>query len=156
MTTSRRFSSVFILFLISIFCLSFGCALADEMRLKELNGREVNLSAHIAKQPVLLFFWTTWCPYCRKEIKELDSLSAQLKKDGLLLFAVNIAEPSSRVEKFFRDYPPSFGVLLDEEARLSGSYDIIGVPTYILLDKAGKEVYRDNSLPHDYKALIAK
>jgi thioredoxin-related protein len=37
---------------------------------------------------------------------------------------------------------------------LADKYDVIGVPTYILLDKAGKVISRYQSLPENYKSLL--
>ncbi len=40
---------------------------APDFKLQDTNGGLVMLSSYKGKQPIILFFWTTWCPYCRRE-----------------------------------------------------------------------------------------
>jgi peroxiredoxin len=122
--------------------------------LNDLQGASVNLSR--LKNPTILFFWTTWCPYCRKEIKALNQIYPQMQKEGITVFAVNVGESAYRVQRFFKDYVLNFRVLLDKDQKLADNYDLLGVPTYIFLDKHGLVVLRDNSLPADYKNLLFK
>jgi len=122
--------------------------------LNDLQGVPVNLS--LINQPTILFFWTTWCPYCRKEIKALNQIYPQLKKEGIAVFAINIKEAGYKVQRFFQDYQLNFRVLLDKDAKAADSYDLLGVPTYILLNKANEQVAQENRLPADYKNLLFK
>jgi peroxiredoxin len=62
---------------------------APNFRLKDLNQGQVELSSFKGKKPVVLFFWTTWCPYCLRELKHMNSLAEQLNKQGIELLAIN-------------------------------------------------------------------
>lgn len=130
-------------------------AAASDIILNDLKGSPVNLSSPKNK-PTILFFWTTWCPYCRKEIKVLNQNYAQMEKEGITLFAVNIGESSDKVQRFFKDYTLSFGALLDKDGEAADNYDVIGVPTYVFLNKAGRIISHENTLPADYKNLLLK
>jgi len=130
-------------------------AIAEDLILKDLNGVSVNLSNHKGK-PAILFFWTTWCHFCRNEIKALNQNYNQLEKEGIAVFAIDIGEPDYRVQKFFKENGLSFRVLLDREGLVSDKYNVIGVPTYILLDQSGRVVSAENRLPADYKSLFLK
>ena len=64
--------SIFLVFFILTF---FSSVMAQELSapnfaLKDLNNNAVTLSSFRGKQAVILFFWTTWCPYCRIEINK--------------------------------------------------------------------------------------
>ncbi len=133
----------------------FNNAFAEDIILNDLKGNAVNLSS-AENKPAVLFFWTTWCSYCRKEIKGLNQLYSEMKKEGITLFAVNIGESDYKVQGFFKDYVLNFNVLLDKEGKLADQYDVIGVPTYILLNKSGHQVAHDNALPADYRNLLLK
>jgi len=145
------------LFVVCIFMILglFDNAFAEDIILNDLKGQAVNLSS-AKNKPAILFFWTTWCSYCRKEIKGLNQLYLEMKKEGIALFAVNIGESDYKVQRFFKDYVLNFNVLLDKEGKLADQYDVIGVPTYILLDKSGHRVARENTLPSDYRNLLLK
>ena len=147
---SRVLLSTILIFLILGFA---KMAVAEDLILKDLNGRVVNLSDYKGA-PVILFFWTTWCHFCRDEIKALNQKYNQLKKEGITLFAINVGEPEYKVQKFFKDYALNFKVLLDEFGLAADKYGIVGVPTYILLDKTRKVISSENRLPEDYKGLL--
>ncbi len=127
--------------------------LAQDIVLKDLKGDSVNFS-HYKGNPAILFFWTTWCPYCREEIKTLNRIYPQIKKEGIALFGVNIGELDYKVAEFIKNNEISFRVLLDRNSAVAYSYEVIGVPTYVLLDQDGEVIMHGNSLPADYKDLL--
>lgn len=129
-----------------------GSAIGGNIILNDLSGKTVDLSAYKGK-PMILFFWTTWCPYCRKEIKILNQMYPQLKKEGINVFAVNVGESKYAVQNFFVKALLSFEVLLDKDGEAADKYNIMGVPTYIFIDKSGHLNSR-NILPVDYKKLL--
>ncbi len=143
-------SAILIFLILSFTKTSF----AQDIILNDLNNNPVNVSSYKGK-PVIFFFWTTWCPHCRKEIKSLNQNYEQFKKDGILIFAVNIGESDYKVKRFFKNYQLNYKVLLDKDGLLAENYGVMGVPTYILLNKAGKEVGKENTLPNDYKNLMS-
>jgi peroxiredoxin len=79
-----------------------------------------------------------------------------MKEEGITLFAVNIGESDYRVQRFFKDYALNFRVLLDSDGQAADNYDVIGVPTYIFLNKTGRITSQENTLPADYKNLLLK
>lgn len=130
---------------------------APDFKLEDLNQRTFTLSSYKDRQPVLLFFWTTWCPYCRSELKLLNDLYPQLLKEGWELFAINVAESVYRVENFVRNYALGFKVLLDRYGSVMDSYGLFGVPTYVLVDEDGYIVFTDYYFPQTrYKELLSK
>ncbi|MDD5155593.1 MAG: TlpA disulfide reductase family protein [Candidatus Omnitrophica bacterium] len=131
--------------------------LAPDFTLKDLAQKNFTLNDYINKQPVLLFFWTTWCPFCREELKILKEKYAELAKDGLELAAINAGESSLKVERFTKDYNLPFRVLLDKDYAVSNAFDVLGVPTYILIDKKGYIRLVEHSFPKEkYKSIIAE
>ena len=129
---------------------------AAEIKLQSLSAGMVTPGEYKGKQPVLFFFWTTWCPYCREEIKKLNQMNAELKKEGIIAFAIDIGEPSHKISSFFKGYVLKMPVLLDQDGAFSQQENVSGVPTYIMLNKNGREIFRDNIFPADFKTLIVK
>jgi peroxiredoxin len=130
---------------------------AFDFKLKDLAGNTFTLSTYKDKYPVVLFFWTTWCPFCRQGLKKLNDNYAELKKEGWQILAIDVGEPLYRVDNFVKNYFLNFDVLLDKDTLVAGAYNILGVPTYVLVDKKGYVVFQDNYFPYEaYKRLISK
>jgi len=130
--------------------------MASNFTLLDLENKQFSLSDFKGK-PVILFFWTTWCPYCRKELKQLNTMHAQFLRDGVELVAINVEEPVDKVQRFIGSYPFSFRVLLDTDGKVAGAYGILGVPTYNLINKEGRILFNNNYFPRkEYQNLILK
>lgn len=145
-------SAVF--FLALVFALSFtNTVFCGDLILNDLGSKPVNLSSLTGK-PSILFFWTTWCPYCRTELRDLNKMYPQMEKEGIVVFAVNVGEVGYKVEKFVKDYTLSIRMLLDKDGRAAENYEIRGVPTYIFINKSGQVVSTEHNLPQDYRNLL--
>jgi len=129
--------------------------IAPNFNLKDLARNTVTLSQYKGKHDVLLFFWTTWCPYCRKGLKVLNEKHAQLLKDGVEILAINVSEPAEKVDSFVKKSALTFKTLLDPDADVAMSYKLLGFPTYIIVDKEGYIRFAGFSFPdEEYKDLI--
>lgn len=147
---------LFLLMILACLVLGFNqSALAEDIVLKDLSGQSVNLSSYKGK-PLIIFFWTTWCPYCRKEIKTLDQMYLQMQKEGITVFAVNIGESGYRVKNFFKNYPLNLRVLIDTDSLSAQQYNVMGVPTYVFIADSGLIISDAHTLPEDYKSLLLK
>lgn len=150
------------MFLLSSVCLEAAeplakkVSLAEDFKLIDLNKRTFSLSDYKGKQPLMLFFWTTWCPFCRKELKVLSDNYDNLKKDGIEILAIDVGEPDSKVDSFLKNQALAFTVLLDKDSIAARAYEVLGVPTYVLINKRGEIVQQDNRFPENYKDLVSK
>ncbi len=136
---------------------NFASALEDapEFELADLDGVTLKLSDYKGKQPVMLLFWTTWCPFCRTELKELNKRYGQMKNENITVLAINIGESENRVKAFIESRPVDYRILLDEDSSVADNYSLVGVPTYLLIDKDGKIFSKGNSFPEKkYNELI--
>jgi len=123
-------------------------ALVD-FSLQDLNGKTVS-SADFKGKPVIMFFWATWCPYCRVEIPVLAKKYNEIKGNNIELLAIDIGEKADKVAKFMRQANAEFPVLLDLDSRVANSYNLLGIPTFIFINTQGKIVFQGNDLPEDY------
>lgn len=122
---------------------------APDFSLKDLNGKTFRLSAQKGNT-VLLFFGTTWCPACRQEIPAARKIYEKYSPQGLRFFYININESAERVSRFANQNALSYTILLDLDGSVAGRYNIIGVPTFIIIDKEGNiisMVHRTSDLP---------
>ncbi|MDD5129250.1 MAG: TlpA disulfide reductase family protein [Candidatus Omnitrophica bacterium] len=130
-------------------------AFAGDIILNDLQSKPVNLSVTSGK-PSILFFWTTWCPYCRSELKVLNKMHPQMEKEGVDVFAVNVGEAGYKVERFLKNYVLDIRVLLDRNGQAAENYGIRGVPTYVFINKAGQVVSTGHSLPDTYMDILSR
>jgi len=112
--------------------------IAPDFTLKDLKGTEVNLKEFRGKV-VLLNFWATWCPPCRKEIPSMVELYKKYKDRGLEIIGVNLDKlGKSEVEKFSLEHKINFPVLLNPSGDAAARYGVVVLPTTIFLDRYGK------------------
>ncbi|RJP27972.1 MAG: TlpA family protein disulfide reductase [Candidatus Omnitrophota bacterium] len=129
---------------------------AVDFELIDTHDDLVKLSSYKDKQPVLLFFWTTWCPFCQKELRVLNSMYSQLLEGGVEVLSINVGESPDKVSNFIKNYYLAFRVLLDKDSAVARQFGILGVPTYLLVNKEGNIVFSDNFFPNNYKDLISR
>ena len=114
---------------------------APDFTLRDLDGRNVNLSEHLGKDVILLDFWATWCVPCGAEMPHLEKLYQDNKQKGFIVFGIAMDGPESlaQVAPFARRYGINFPVLLDEETRVVGVYNPKRTaPLNILIDRKGQ------------------
>ena len=129
--------------------------MAPDFTLYDIYQNPYVLSSYKDKQPVLLLFWATWCPFCRKELKVLNGMYSSLAADEIEVLSINVGEEPGTVEDFVKNYNLVYRVLLDRDNRVAGLYGLIGIPTYVLINKKGEIVFKDNYAPTlEYKDLL--
>jgi peroxiredoxin len=102
----------------------------------DLSGKKVSLDSFRGK-PVLLNFWATWCPYCRKERSHLNELHRDYRDKGLVILSVSTDRSIKKLRKFMTDTPAEFIVLSDSDGRISTSYNVMGLPSSLLINREG-------------------
>ena len=128
---------------------------APDFKLLNLSGQQISLSGFRGK-PVILFIWTTWCPFCRAELVDLQGRYKGMKQEGIELLAVDTGETKEKVEKFLANKNMEFPVLLDSASGVANAYNIIGVPTLVLIDSQGKIRFQGNELPGNYIQILTR
>lgn len=112
-------------------------AKAPNFCLKTLDGKQVELSDYKGKK-VMLNFWATWCPPCKKEMPDMEKYTQQAGDDVVVL-AVNI-DPENDVQAFVEDNGITFTIPLDSQSAknpVNERYKILSIPTTYFIDKEG-------------------
>ena len=144
---------------------------APEFTLSDLDGNQVSLSDFKGKV-VILDFWATWCPPCRKEIPHFIELEKEYTDQGLVVVGVSLDQGGVEVVQGFVNKTSNmdYTVLwLDQrsstQAQISQEYQNIltpsergGIPFTFIIDRDGyvrnqfvgyreKSVFQDEILP---------
>ncbi|MBU0529309.1 TlpA family protein disulfide reductase, partial [bacterium] len=86
---------------------------APGFKLATISGEEFYLSDYEGKV-IMLNFWGTWCPPCRKEIPDLVNLQEKYNKDGLEIVGITLNSGSaSEIQKFANDKQMNYTILTD-------------------------------------------
>ncbi|MGE7760501.1 TlpA disulfide reductase family protein [Peribacillus sp. NPDC097895] len=112
-------------------------AKAPNFSLETLDGKQVELSDYKGKK-VMLNFWATWCPPCKKEMPDMQKYSQQAGDDVVIL-AVNI-DPENDVRAFAEENGITFTIPLDSQSAknpVNELYKILSIPTTYFIDKEG-------------------
>jgi thiol-disulfide isomerase/thioredoxin len=118
-------------------------AAAPDFTLDDMDDEPFTLSDYRGKV-VLINFWATWCPPCRKEMPALEALYKKLGGESFAVLAVNQWEDPDHVFAYTGELNvfPTFPILFDPDSAISEKYRVKGLPTSFLIDKQGRLVYR--------------
>jgi peroxiredoxin len=109
-----------------------------EFSLKDLSGKTWTFS-ELRGKVVLVNFWATWCPPCRKEMPDLETLYGRFGAKGLVVLGIS-DEEAAKVEPFIRERKVSFPVLLDPGRKVNEMFVVDGIPKSFVYDREGKLV----------------
>ena len=120
--------------------------LAPDFALKSSTGENLRLS-EFRGDVVMINFWATWCGPCRQEMPHLEALYQRYSPLGFTLLGVNVEDDPKGAEAWLAQTPVSFPVLFDSDNRVTKIYDVVAMPSTVLVDRSGNVRY----LHHGYK-----
>lgn len=109
--------------------------LAPDFLLEGLEGEPRRLS-DFRGTPVLVNFWTTWCPPCRAEAPDLQRFHEEFGEE-MVLIGVNWGESPREVRSFTERFGQTYLQLLDREGEAFVKYRLTGIPTSFFIDERG-------------------
>lgn len=111
---------------------------APDVVLKTLDGKDIKLSDMKGKV-VVMDFWATWCPPCRKSLPNIQKISQdkELAEKGLVVWAVNAREKEDTIKKYMDQNKFTFIVPMDPGASMQ-AYKVRGIPTTVVVGRDGK------------------
>jgi thiol-disulfide isomerase/thioredoxin len=109
-----------------------------DFTLTDLEGKTWTLKS-LQGKVVLVNFWATWCPPCRKEMPDLDSLYQRFKGQGLVILAIS-DEEADKVKPYLAERKVTFPILLDPGRKVNELFRIDGIPKSFVYDRNGKLV----------------
>jgi len=107
-----------------------------DFKLSSIDGKTYSLK-ELRGKVVLVNFWATWCPPCRKEMPDLEELSRLYRDRGLVILAIS-DEAADTVKPFIAKQGYTFTVLLDPDRRVNTAFHVEGIPKTFVFGRDGK------------------
>ncbi len=108
-----------------------------DFTLQTVNGEKVSFSS-LEGRGVVINFWATWCPPCRREMPLLDAVQKEYGPRGLSIVGIDLDEPAAAVRKYVESIGVTFPIWVDAPLSQSGfdrtrelysSFGGVGLPT---------------------------
>lgn len=108
------------------------------------DGKEKKLSDYKGKV-ILLNFWATWCPPCKKELPSLSQISTELKDKDFKMIGVSVDDNQEVLNSFLKSNSLPYTIVFEPNQLVSKYMSATGqnqnvVPQTYLIDKNGKVV----------------
>jgi len=125
--------------------------------LRTMDGEPVNTAALGFKGPVIITFWTSWCPICKREMGTLNELYSDWREEtGVTIVAVSVDDEKTKnnVPTLVNANGWEFLVLMDPNSDFKRAMGVSSTPHTFLINETGEIVYsRNNYAPGDEDLL---
>ncbi len=110
---------------------------APEFTVQDINGKAISLS-DFRGRPVLINFWTTWCPPCRAEMPDIEKVYQKYKDKSLVVLGISVGEDRETVAKYLEKGGFSWIFLVDQIGEtFTMRYRGAAFPSSFFVDKDG-------------------
>ncbi|WP_231759816.1 protein disulfide oxidoreductase [Microbulbifer elongatus] len=106
---------------------------APELLAPDISGRIISLQKMTGKGPVLIYFWATWCGYCRVVSPAVSELSTEHQ---VITVALQSGTPEE-VASYQQKHNLKFRTINDPAGALSASWGLQVTPTIAIVDTEG-------------------
>jgi peroxiredoxin len=109
-----------------------------DLTFKDINGKAFSLSDYKGKV-VLLDFWATWCPPCRKEVPGFIELYNSYRSHGFVVIGVSMDDSKSDIKRFARRYKMNYPILIGAgRDDLEPAFGQLPLPTAFVISRDGR------------------
>ncbi len=123
---------------------------APDFTLKTTEGATVNFSKYRDGKRAIIFFWATWCPHCRTQIKEIQSNQEQFLSQNTVMILIDTGEQKQQIVSYLKAAGVTLNVYLDQDGQVSDQYKIFGLPTFVFVNQQGIVTAVEHHLPKNF------
>ncbi len=132
---------------------------APDFAAASLKGNLVALKDFRGKV-LMLNFWATWCPPCRREMPSIEALWQAVRDKDIGIIGVHVGPSKASARYFAESNKLTFPIIVDEDRDISAHYGVRSMPTTVIIGPDGHVDYvafgpRDWNSPDTRSALLA-
>ncbi len=142
----KKYTKETILFFILIFIMSNAISLYRSTNLNKVPLELSKISLIENKyytidktKPIMIHFWATWCPICKTEASNIQTIS----KNFQIISIATQSGNDNEIKKYQKENDVDFMVINDIDGSLSKKFNISVFPTTIIYDKNQKVAFSD-------------
>ena len=126
---------------------------APAFTLPDAGGAPVALD-RLKGKVVYVDFWASWCGPCKRSFPWMGEMQKKYGDGGFAVVAINVDKRREDAAKFLAVTPGAFTIVYDPAGTVATAYDVKGMPTSYLVDRAGRIVAVDSGFREDTKATL--
>ncbi|MBN1574939.1 MAG: TlpA family protein disulfide reductase [Chitinispirillaceae bacterium] len=113
---------------------------APRFSVRDINNRLVSIDTLIARGPLIVDFWATWCAPCMAEFRAIEKLVKKYGDKNLTVLAVSEDGPSeaAKVKQTVRMKKWPFIVVMDNGRSIAQKFNVTALPALFLIGSDGK------------------
>ena len=105
-----------------------------------VDGKDIS-SDDFKGKVLLVTFFATWCPPCRKEFVDIQEIVNEYKNDSYEILCISVDRKKGAVESFLEKNGYTMTVLFDDQ-NIARSFGVTGIPALFLIDEEGNIVWK--------------
>jgi thiol-disulfide isomerase/thioredoxin len=128
----------------------------DALNLRDVDGNPWNFNEYKGKGPLIINFWGSWCPPCRREMPDLKRIYEEYNPKGLEIIGIAVNDTPGKVKAYAQQNDIHWVLLMNNRAATRYFRLGAGVPTTIFLDRDGNETGRYVGMRtyNDFKSAV--
>jgi thiol-disulfide isomerase/thioredoxin len=115
---------------------SEGALTLPALALQDITGKTID-AARLAKRPVIVELWATWCPPCRSTMAWLPSLQKKYG-DRATVLAIAVDSKPDDVKKMAGSFNPNYPIVMGTPEVIKAFGAVAAVPKVIIYDALGR------------------
>jgi thiol-disulfide isomerase/thioredoxin len=110
--------------------------------------------ADLRGKVVYVDFWASWCGPCKRSFPWMNELAKRYGGDGFTVLAVNVDKKRGDAQRFLAQVPASVTVVYDPAGTTPAAWEVKGMPSSFIVDRAGKVALAMQGFHDDEKGAV--
>ena len=122
--------------------------IAPAFSVQDIYGENIALVNQLEDKPVMLYFWATWCPFCKKETPRLvEFYNKFAEKINVIGVNVDVNNSVEKINDYINEFGVRFPIIYDIDHLITPAYRVDGTPVFVVISQSQHILYRGHRFP---------